>query len=137
MSSAPTSNGIRKFPNAAMSTGIATQKIMIEPWFVTAALYSPGDMWPNNGMSERPSKLHTEGVGEETADQRHEHPGKQVLLADVLVVGREDVLLNEGHLVMAVVMTVVVTVAIRMGMVRGRAHVGSPGSFAGATAPTF
>ena len=46
MSSAPIMSGIRKFPNAAMSTGIATQKIMIEPWFVMSALYSPGETRP-------------------------------------------------------------------------------------------
>ena len=43
MSSAPIISGIRKFPKAAIRTGIATQKIMIEPWFVISALYSPGE----------------------------------------------------------------------------------------------
>jgi hypothetical protein len=31
MSSAPIMSGMQKFPKAAMSTGIATQKIMIDP----------------------------------------------------------------------------------------------------------
>jgi hypothetical protein len=43
MSSAPIMSGMQKFPKAAMSTGIATQKIMIVPWLVTSALYSPGE----------------------------------------------------------------------------------------------
>ncbi len=55
MSSAPIMSGIRKFPNAAISTGIATQKIMIEPWFVTSELYSPGDTTPKPG-TEMPGK---------------------------------------------------------------------------------
>ena len=38
MSSQPIISGIRKLPNAAISTGIATQKIMIVPWLVTSAL---------------------------------------------------------------------------------------------------
>ena len=38
MSSQPSISGIRKFPNAAMSTGIATQKIMMLPCMVTSAL---------------------------------------------------------------------------------------------------
>ncbi len=49
MSSAPIMSGIRKFPKAAISTGIATQKIMIVPWFVTSALYSPGETTPKPG----------------------------------------------------------------------------------------
>ena len=49
MSSAPIMSGIRKFPKAAIRTGIATQKIMMEPWFVTSALYSPGETTPNPG----------------------------------------------------------------------------------------
>jgi hypothetical protein len=46
---APIISGIRKFPKAAISTGIATQKIMTEPWFVTSALYSVGDTMPKPG----------------------------------------------------------------------------------------
>jgi len=38
MSSHPSINGIRKLPNAAMSTGIATQKIMMLPCIVTSEL---------------------------------------------------------------------------------------------------
>ena len=38
MSSQPIISGIRKLPKAAISTGIATQKIMIAPWLVTSAL---------------------------------------------------------------------------------------------------
>ena len=34
----PIIRGIKKFPNAAISTGIATQKIMIVPWLVISAL---------------------------------------------------------------------------------------------------
>ena len=49
MSSAPIISGIRKFPKAAINTGIATQKIMMVPWFVTRALYSPGDTTPKPG----------------------------------------------------------------------------------------
>ena len=51
MSSAPIMSGMRKFPKAAIRTGIATQKIMIEPWFVISELYSPGDTWPNPGTA--------------------------------------------------------------------------------------
>ena len=46
MSSQPIISGIRKFPNAAISTGIATQKIMIVPWLVTSALYCAGLTMP-------------------------------------------------------------------------------------------
>ncbi len=49
MSSAPIISGMRKFPKAAMSTGIATQKIITEPWLVTSALYSVGDTVPYRG----------------------------------------------------------------------------------------
>jgi hypothetical protein len=42
-------SGIRKLPNAATSTGIATQKIMIVPWFVISMLYSFGDTTPKPG----------------------------------------------------------------------------------------
>ena len=38
MSSQPSISGMQKFPNAATSTGIATQKIMMVPWLVTSAL---------------------------------------------------------------------------------------------------
>ena len=48
MSSAPIISGIRKFPNAAINTGMATQKIMTVPWLVTSALYSWGDTVPNS-----------------------------------------------------------------------------------------
>jgi hypothetical protein len=46
MSSAPIISGIRKLPKAAISTGIATQKIMIAPWFVISELYSFGETSP-------------------------------------------------------------------------------------------
>ncbi len=49
MSSQPIISGIRKLPNAAMSTGMATQKIMIVPCWVTSALYSPADTTPKPG----------------------------------------------------------------------------------------
>jgi hypothetical protein len=32
-----------------MSTGIATQKIMMLPWFVMSALYTSGETNPNSG----------------------------------------------------------------------------------------
>ncbi len=51
MSSQPIMSGIRKFPKAAISTGIATQKIMMVPWFVTSALYSAGETTPQPGTS--------------------------------------------------------------------------------------
>jgi len=46
MSSQPIISGIRKFPKAAISTGIATQKIIMVPWFVTNALYWLGATSP-------------------------------------------------------------------------------------------
>jgi hypothetical protein len=49
MSSQPTISGISRLPKAAMSTGIATQKIMIVPWLVTSALYSLGETTPKPG----------------------------------------------------------------------------------------
>ena len=49
MSSAPTISGMRKLPKAARRTGMATQKIMMVPWLVTRALYSPGETIPNPG----------------------------------------------------------------------------------------
>ena len=71
MSSQPIISGIRKFPKAAISTGIATQKIMMAPWFVTSALYSAGETMPPAGhLHARERQLHAEGVGEEAADQR-------------------------------------------------------------------
>ena len=38
MSSQPIISGIKKFPKKARSTGMATQKIMMVPWFVTRKL---------------------------------------------------------------------------------------------------
>jgi hypothetical protein len=49
MSSTPHMSGIRKFPKAAIRTGIATQKIMMVPWFVTRALYSAAVTMPQSG----------------------------------------------------------------------------------------
>ena len=49
MSSQPIISGIRKFPKAAMSTGMATQKIMMVPCMVTTALYLPGVTIPKPG----------------------------------------------------------------------------------------
>ena len=49
MSSHPSISGIRKFPNAAISTGMATQKIMMLPCMVTSALYLPGVTIPYPG----------------------------------------------------------------------------------------
>ena len=51
MSSQPSISGITKFPKAARMIGIATQKIMIVPWFVTRELYSPAETTPKNGTS--------------------------------------------------------------------------------------
>ena len=70
MSSQPIISGIRKFPKAAISTGIATQKIMIVPWLVTSALYSAGDTMPKPGtcMPGNASCMRKH-VGEEAADQ--------------------------------------------------------------------
>ncbi len=55
MSSQPHISGMRKFPKAAISTGIATQKIMMEPWFVISELYSAGETTPQPG-TEMPGK---------------------------------------------------------------------------------
>ena len=40
---------MKKFPKAAIRTGIATQKIIIVPWLVTSELYSAGETTPKPG----------------------------------------------------------------------------------------
>ena len=55
MSSQPSMSGIKKFPNAARSTGMATQKIMMVPCIVTSELYCPADTRPNSG-TDSPGK---------------------------------------------------------------------------------
>ena len=74
MSSHPTISGIRKFPNAAMSTGMATQKIMMLPCMVTSALYLPGVTipYPGNVLIGK-AQLHAEDVREKSADHGHRH----------------------------------------------------------------
>ncbi len=94
-------------PNAAISTGIATQKIMIVPWFVTSELYSGGRHASEAAARRaRERQLHAEDVDGEAADQRHHHAGEQVLHADHLVIGRPEVLLDEARLVVTGVMAV-------------------------------
>ncbi len=51
MSSHPSISGIRKFPNPASSTGIATQKIMMLPCIVTSELYWAADTRPKSGTA--------------------------------------------------------------------------------------
>ncbi len=67
MSSQPIISGIRKFPKAAISTGMATQKIMMLPCMVTSALYFPGVTIPiARDMLIRETQLHAENVRQDS-----------------------------------------------------------------------
>jgi hypothetical protein len=51
-------------------------------------------------------KLHSEGVDEKSTEQRHAHPGEEILHADVFVISRKDVLLSEAHLMVMIIVMV-------------------------------
>ena len=61
----------------------------------------------------RERKLHAERIGHESTDQAHGHPGEHVLHRDHLVIGRKHVFLEEGRVV--VIVMIVVTSAYFMG----------------------
>ena len=97
MSSQPSMSGIRKFPKAARSTGIATQKIMMRAVHRDERVVLPGRHPPKERHRfTGKGQLHPEHVDGEAADERHEYPGEQVLHGDDLVVRRPQVLLEEA-----------------------------------------
>ena len=99
MSSHPIISGIRKFPNAAISMGMATQKIMMLPCMVTSALYFPGVTIPKPGTCwfGNPSCMR-KTYARKPPITRHGHARKQILHGDHFVVGGPEIFLKNSRL---------------------------------------